>query len=324
MRSLFVTISQQNIDGLDGRSKRVRSSLIAIIKLVLGCSVVHSRKVLVEFHLYTRTTMSKNIVICCDGTGNEVEGNLSNVLKLYRILPKNENQRVYYTPGIGTIGTDDNWTRVKQNTKSVFELATGYGLDDDILGGYAFICKEFEERDSIFLFGFSRGAYAVRALAGFIHMVGLLQRDQLNVANYALTAYKRSSQANDFSIAWNFSKIIGSRRATIKFIGVWDTVASVLVPRPDRIIPTLQTLPYTRTNKSVEVFRHAMAIDEKRRMFRLNRWSELNRSSQTRSTPRLQNAVKTPSRYGSPARTATSGAVTLNRKAAYRSFLLHG
>ena len=128
--------------------------------------------------------------------------------------------------------------------------------------------------DNIYLFGFSRGAYTVRVLAGFIHMVGLLRRDQLNIANYALTAYKRSSHANNFSIAWNFSKVIGGRRTTIKFVGVWDTVASILVLRPDRLVPALQTSPYTRTNKSVEVFRHAMAIDERRRMFRLNRWIE--------------------------------------------------
>ena len=48
--------------------------------------------------------MSRNIVVCCDGTGNEVEGNLSNVLKLFRIALRNEHQRVYYSPGIGTIG----------------------------------------------------------------------------------------------------------------------------------------------------------------------------------------------------------------------------
>jgi uncharacterized protein (DUF2235 family) len=216
--------------------------------------------------------MSKNIVICCDGTGNEVEGNLSNVLKLFRIAQKNAGQRIYYSPGIGTIGSTDNWTKLKQNTKSVFELATGYGLDSEILGAYHFICEQFDLDDSIFLFGFSRGAYTVRALAGFIHMIGLLPPDQLNVSSYALTAYKRSSEANDFSIAWNFSRIVGSRQATIKFVGVWDTVASVLVPRPDRVIPSLLTLPYTRMNRSVEVFRHAMAIDERRRMFRLNRW----------------------------------------------------
>jgi uncharacterized protein (DUF2235 family) len=217
--------------------------------------------------------MTKNIVICCDGTGNEIESNLSNVLKLFRVAVKSVEQRVYYSPGIGTIGAQDPWTRIKQNTKAVFGLATGYGLDRDILGAYRYVCQHFEEEDSLFLFGFSRGAYTVRALAGFIHMVGLLPPDQLNIADYALTAYKRASDDNDFGIAWNFSRVAGGRRATIKFIGVWDTVASVLVPRRDRIIPTLQTLPYTRTNPSVEIFRHAISIDERRRMFRLNRWT---------------------------------------------------
>jgi uncharacterized protein (DUF2235 family) len=187
--------------------------------------------------------MGKNIVICCDGTGNEVEGNLSNVLKLFRIAQKNAGQRLFYSPGIGTIGSADNWTKLKQNTRSVFELATGYGLDSDILAAYRFLSEQFEPDDKIFFFGFSRGAYTVRAIAGFIHMVGLLPPDQLNVSSYALTAYKRSSEANDFSIAWNFSRVVGGRQATIKFIGVWDTVASVLVPRPDRVVPSLLTLP---------------------------------------------------------------------------------
>jgi uncharacterized protein (DUF2235 family) len=216
--------------------------------------------------------MAKNIVICCDGTGNQIGRNLSNVLKLFRITQKNETQRVYYGPGVGTIGGGDRWARLKQNSKAVFGLATGYGLDADILEAYRFICEHHEHEDSIFLFGFSRGAYAVRALAAFIHMAGLLPRDQLNIANYALTAYKRAAEDNDLSIAWNFSRIAGGRRTTIKFIGVWDTVASILVPRGDRIIPTFQMLPYTRRNPSVQIFRQAIAIDERRRMFRLNRW----------------------------------------------------
>ena len=86
--------------------------------------------------------MGKNIVICCDGTGNQVEGNLSNVLKLFRIAGKNAEQRVYHEPGIGTIGTDDPWTRLKDNSKGVFELATGYGLDGDILGAYTFLAEQ--------------------------------------------------------------------------------------------------------------------------------------------------------------------------------------
>ena len=62
--------------------------------------------------------MTKNLVVCCDGTGNQIEANLSNVLKLFRILHKNQNQRVYYNPGIGTIGTNDPWTILIRTQKA--------------------------------------------------------------------------------------------------------------------------------------------------------------------------------------------------------------
>jgi uncharacterized protein (DUF2235 family) len=61
---------------------------------------------------------------------------------------------------------------------------------------------------------------------------------------------------------------------TFKFIGVWDTVASVIVPRPDRLLLDLQRLRFTRTNPGVEIFRQAIAIDERRRMFRLQAWTD--------------------------------------------------
>ncbi|RVC72687.1 DUF2235 domain-containing protein, partial [Mesorhizobium sp. M2A.F.Ca.ET.046.02.1.1] len=217
--------------------------------------------------------MGKNIVVLCDGTGNQVEGDLSNVLKLFRIAVKNEQQIVYYNAGVGTIGLSSEWGRVFQDAKAIFGLATGYGLDDNIADAYRFVCEHYQEGDRIFLFGFSRGSYTVRAVAGMIHMVGLLRPAQLNVVSYALTAYKRASQDNKLKIAWDFGRVMGARHATIHFLGVWDTVASMIVPRPDRLyLPSLRTLPYTRKNPSVRCFRHAVAIDERRRMFRLNKW----------------------------------------------------
>lgn len=217
----------------------------------------------------------RNLVICCDGTGNQVTGNLSNVLKLFRIARKDDRQHVFYDAGVGTIGNSNAWERFRQDAKAVFGLATGAGLDDNILSAYRFLVEHWREGDRIFLFGFSRGAYTVRALAGFIHMVGLLRADQLNICDYALTAYKRANDTSDFEIAWGFGNVTAARRITIHFIGVWDTVASMIVPRPDRFyLPSLRTLPYTRTNPSVRSFRHAMAIDERRRMFRLNRWTQ--------------------------------------------------
>jgi uncharacterized protein (DUF2235 family) len=77
--------------------------------------------------------MPKNSVICCDHTGNEIEGDLSNVLKLYRIARRDQEQRIYYDPSIVTIAQRGESSRLKQNTKTVFGLATGYDLDNNIL-----------------------------------------------------------------------------------------------------------------------------------------------------------------------------------------------
>ena len=227
------------------------------------------------FHYQRGDAMPKNIVVCCDGTGNEIKDNISNVLKLFRIAKKNDDQYVFYDPGVGTLSQSDQWAQIRSKFKGVLGLATGYGLDDNILEAYNFLIDHYQEGDQIYLFGFSRGAYTVRALAGLIHLIGLLQPNQKNLCGYALTAYKQSSDQNNLAISWRFQKITSGHQVSIKFIGVWDTVASVLVPRADRLfIPTLQKLPYTRTNPSVEVFRQAMAIDERRRMFRLNHWKD--------------------------------------------------
>lgn len=216
----------------------------------------------------------RNLVLLCDGTGNEIGFNISNVLKLYRIAEKDRAQHVYYDPGIGTVAQMATWGRLKQKVRTVFGLATGYGLDDNILDAYRYLCATYRTGDRIFLFGFSRGAYTVRALAGMINMVGLLRADQLNIASYALTAYKRASEKNNLRIAWQFARISGSQNITIHFVGVWDSVASVLVPRPDRgYIPSLEFLPYTKQNSRVHAFRQAYSIDERRSMFRPYRWN---------------------------------------------------
>jgi uncharacterized protein (DUF2235 family) len=225
--------------------------------------------------LFDEGRMPKDIVICCDGTGNEINDTISNVLKFYRVLDKDEGQRVYYHPGVGTIGLESTWGRIKQETDAVFQLATGAGLDEDTLAAYRFLCRTYEKDDRVWLFGFSRGAYTVRVLAAFIHVIGLLKPDQIDLAGYALSAYKDASSNQNtngkfLDEAWHFSRIAGAYHIPIEFMGVWDTVASIIVPGRSH----LQTLPYTATNPSVKKFRHAMSIDECRRMFRLNHWTE--------------------------------------------------
>jgi len=215
----------------------------------------------------------RDLVVMLDGTGNELGRNLSNVLKLFRISAKNDNQLVFYNPGVGTIGKPGRWRRMRHNVSKLFGLMTGWGLDANVLEAYSWLCRNWREGDRIWLFGFSRGAWTARVLGGFIHMIGLLRPDQLNLCGYALVAYKKAAEKDDLPIAWHFARVSAARRATIHFVGVWDTVGSVIVPRKDRIIPSLETLPYTEQNPSVRIFRHAMAIDEKRRMFRVARWN---------------------------------------------------
>lgn len=219
--------------------------------------------------------MPKKLVICCDGTGNEIKENQSNVLKFYRVLKESKNQVAFYDPGIGTISSSGSWATLKNKTKGVFGLATGYGLDANVLAAYRFLVRNYEKGDEVYLFGFSRGAHTVRVLAGFINLVGVLQRHQEHLSSYALTAYKQSSSKDNFEIAWRVQEVLDTHRVTIRFMGCWDTVTSVIVPRPDRFyLPSLEALPFTKENPCVQVFRHAAAVDERRRMFRLARWEE--------------------------------------------------
>jgi uncharacterized protein (DUF2235 family) len=245
----------------------------------------------------------KNIIILCDGTGNEISENISNVLKFYRCLRKTDKieprQMVFYDPGVGTLSRPDAWHRFKQNISLIMGLATGYGLDDKVLQSYLFLVEHYEPGDRIYLFGFSRGAYTVRVLAGLIHKVGLISPEQANLAGSGLTAYKQFSSDGQHGLGFElkaltdagdaegplatskddqaaqFARITSTRWPLIRFVGVWDTVASVIVPRPDRFYwPSFEELAYTLQNPSVETFRQAISIDERRAMFRLKKWDE--------------------------------------------------
>jgi len=142
----------------------------------------------------------RNIVICCDGTGNEISENISNVLKLYRCLRKTDkttpHQVVFYDPGVGTLARPDPWQKLKQDFVAILGLATGYGLDDKVLQSYLFLVRNYQDGDQIYLFGFSRGAYTVRVLAGLIHKVGLISPEQDNLAGMGLITYKQYSSDN--------------------------------------------------------------------------------------------------------------------------------
>lgn len=215
--------------------------------------------------------MPKNIVICCDGTGDEFGDRNSNVVQLYTTLIVDGRQQVaYYHPGVGTMGAPTAGNRLSQLWTTLTGLAFGAGLLDNVGDAYRFLMEVFEEGDRVFLFGFSRGAYTVRVLGGVLHMFGLLCRGNDGLVPYITRMYARRSRkaggmTHTFDVAHEFKETF-CRNCPIHFVGVWDTVSSV------GWIWDSVRLPYTGQNPAMSVGRQAVSIDERRCYFRSNRW----------------------------------------------------
>lgn len=204
--------------------------------------------------------MGKNIIICCDGTGNQFGEQNSNVVKLYRILKKDiHSQIAFYDPGVGTMSDPDLHTPFSKKISKLSGLAFGCGLKRNVEEAYSYLMENYQADDKIFLFGFSRGAYTVRVLAGFIHMCGLLEKGCQNLIPYAYRLFKHAN----FKVARKFKETY-ARNCKINFMGIWDTVSTI------GWIGSRRTFPYTASNSTVEVVRHAVSIDERRAYYRQN------------------------------------------------------
>jgi uncharacterized protein (DUF2235 family) len=219
----------------------------------------------------------RNLVICCDGTGDVYGDNNSNVVKLYSTLEISEKQLGYYHPGVGTMGAPSARNKLEEGWDIVAGLAFGQGLMDNIGDAYRFLMEAYREGDDIYLFGFSRGAYTARALAGLISMYGLLFPGNQGLIPYITRMYAKRIQDDSpegvrppsaeekFTIAVGFRQTF-SRRVPLHFVGVWDTVSSV-----GWAYSPLH-LPYTAQNPVMKIGRHAISIDERRCYFRDNLW----------------------------------------------------
>ena len=203
---------------------------------------------------------SKNVVICLDGTGNQFNEDNSNVVKLFRVLRREAGAQVaYYDPGVGTLADPGYKSSVAKKINMGLGLAFGRGLTRNVEEAYSYLMDHYEEGDRIYLFGFSRGAFTARALAGFIQHCGLLEKGCQNLIPYALRLFK--SKKVDFPLAARFKQTY-ARTCPIHFVGLWDTVSTY-----GWVYDPIY-LPFTTNNKGVKAARHALAIDEKRVFFR--------------------------------------------------------
>jgi uncharacterized protein (DUF2235 family) len=243
----------------------------------------------------------KNIVVCSDGTGNTaIKGRGTNVFKLFeavdlnghRTNPRLTPQVAIYDDGVGT----ETFKPLK-----VFAGATGYGLARNVRQLYKELVRVYDPGDQIFLFGFSRGAFTVRTLAGFISRCGLLDLSKFATARAleeavgeAYSTYRRYYRTDlarlilgkpDTSKTAQFREdncLPGA--VPITFIGVWDTVDSVGTPFhiTDFINLAIYRFKFPDNHLSGEVRRacHALAIDEARDAFSPVLWCQDERLEQ--------------------------------------------
>jgi len=213
----------------------------------------------------------KRIVIFADGTWNSPnKGLATNVLQMARgIKPMagSDEQVAFYDWGVGT------------DRKKIAGGITGAGIDKNILDCYRFIVHNYQQGDKLFFFGFSRGAYTVRSLAGFIRNCGLLKRQFADQIPAAYKLYRKRAKATgpNAPLAQKFRTDFAVADITpIEFIGVWDTVGALGIPVP--FWGTLGEREFlfhdTEPSKIIEHARHAVAIDENRVDFEPTMWSD--------------------------------------------------
>ncbi len=209
----------------------------------------------------------KRLIVCCDGTWNDrhrskFSTNPAKILEA--LLPHDHNgieQRHEYIRGIGT----DHWLEWLPGG------AFGWGIDDDILHGYSFISQNYTPGDEIYLFGFSRGAYTVRSLAGFIYCSGLLKPAKLDaLKKEAYQLYRSQEIKPSHPKAVAFRQEHGDR-IPITLLGCWDTVGSLGVPDVVPLLPfngwinEKYRFHDTELSAIIQTAYHAVAIDERLR-----------------------------------------------------------
>ncbi len=209
----------------------------------------------------------KRLVICCDGTWQALGSPYpTNVVKLAQaIRPTGRDgvpQLIFYIEGLGTEGQRDRF----------LGGFLGIGIDNNIQDAYRFLCFNYCPGDEIYLFGFSRGAYTMRSLAGLIYCSGLLSRAHIRLIPQAYEWYRNHAVTPQHPDLRRFRRTYGAR-VPITLLGCWDTVGALGVPRSlsflslDEMINDRYQFHTTSLSPLVRYALHAVAIDERREVF---------------------------------------------------------
>ncbi|KAJ8473042.1 hypothetical protein ONZ45_g16445 [Pleurotus djamor] len=218
----------------------------------------------------------RNLVVNLDGTSNQFSLYSTNVVEIFSRIIKDERQRVYYNSGIGTYARPSlKWQYIKQWLDHKIDTAIAWHFETIVHAAYEWLSENYMDGDRIFLFGFSRGAYQVRVIAGMIETVGLLHKGNKSQIPFAYELYtsvkdhegkspKRARTSRDRKekkLCDKFKASLCHKNVKVHFVGCWDTVSSIGVFRGRSFPETVSGMGHVCS------FRHALALDERRVKF---------------------------------------------------------
>ena len=251
----------------------------------------------------------KRIVICCDGTWNTLAAESStNVVHVAKsVLPTASDgtrQVIFYDEGVGTHSSLKGafLRRINMSLSAAF----GWGLLDRLEAAYRFLVFNYKPGDELYIFGFSRGAFTARSLAGLIRNCGIPAQRNADSAHEAVSHYKTRDEAahpdadlscalryrlcphlylNELELRWRRSagKTVDEHQLTklrVRYLGVWDTVGALGIPK-HLLVSNLFNSGYqfhdTNLSSSVQSARHAVAVDERRKAFEPALWDNIDK-----------------------------------------------
>jgi len=218
----------------------------------------------------------KRIVLCFDGTWNkpadetlltqqQVETNVRRFYESVRDAAADGTKQVkWYDEGVGTKWYD-----------RFVGGAIGAGLELNIVQGYEFLAKEYEDGDEIYVLGFSRGAYTARSLVGMLRNCGLIQPKHLALRVAMAYGIYRTRDDNPDSFTAKMFRSAFCHEVKVKFVGVWDTVGALGIPLDVLKDVNMKFYEFhdTKLSNIVENAFHAVAVDEHRQDYDVCLWS---------------------------------------------------
>lgn len=225
----------------------------------------------------------KRIVIACDGTWKRADAPCpTNVVKLAQaVLPDAPDGTTQLTLHLDGVGAGRGTGALARGIDRALGGAFGLGLMAVLEDAYRGLVFNHAPGDAIYLFGFSRGAFLARSLAGLIRTAGVIERGAAAAIPEALDLYRRRGPGagpKDAAARAFRARLSGGAAPRIAYLGVWDTVGALGIPghlplaaRANRGL----LFHDTALSKHVQAARHAVAIDERRRVFPPTLWDNL-------------------------------------------------